>query len=114
MPPTFISEVESLATVPKSTIHFKSVFEGTPPFSVKWFKGDSEIMSGPSQLIGVEGNSCFLDLYSVGPLQNGIYSCQVSNDAGTVKCAANLVVKGERTTSTILFHCCVICLSLPV
>lgn len=97
MPPRFVCEPKSQAVVPKSTIHFKSVYEGTPPFTVKWFKNDLELMTGPSCLIGVESYTSFLDLYSVGPLQSGVYFCQVRNDAGTVKCAATLLVKGWTT-----------------
>uniref|UniRef100_A0A3B4GBV6 Ig-like domain-containing protein n=1 Tax=Pundamilia nyererei TaxID=303518 RepID=A0A3B4GBV6_9CICH len=70
-----------------------STFKGTPPFTVKWFKDDTELMTGPTCLIGLDGLSCFLELYSVGVTQSGVYSCQVSNDAGSVHCSANLTVK---------------------
>uniref|UniRef100_A0A8C8F489 Ig-like domain-containing protein n=1 Tax=Oncorhynchus tshawytscha TaxID=74940 RepID=A0A8C8F489_ONCTS len=94
MPPSFVSEPESQAVIPKATVHFQGVFQGTPPFTVKWFKDDTEQITGPSCSVGLEGLSCFLDLYSVGFLQSGTYSCQVSNDAGTVKCTTNLLVTG--------------------
>ncbi|KAM4609388.1 titin-like [Polymixia lowei] len=93
VPARFITEPEPQSVAPKSTVHFRSVFEGTPPFTVKWFKDDSELMTSPSCTIGLEEYSCYINLYSVGPLQSGIYSCQVSNEAGTVTCAAELLLK---------------------
>uniref|UniRef100_A0AAR2ISH2 Ig-like domain-containing protein n=1 Tax=Pygocentrus nattereri TaxID=42514 RepID=A0AAR2ISH2_PYGNA len=66
-----------------TTVRFKSTFKGTPPFTVKWFREDTELITGPSCFIGLEGLSCFIDLYAVGISNTGTYSCQVSNDAGT-------------------------------
>lgn len=99
VPPRFIDELESQAVIPKSDVFFKSVFEGTSPFMVKWFKDDTELITGPSCRVSLEKYSSSVELCSVGTLQSGIYSCQVSNEAGTAKSAAQLLVKGW----TILF-----------
>ncbi len=99
VPPRFVAEPEHQAVIPKSTVLFRSVFEGTSPFMVKWFKDDIELITGPSCMIRLEKYSSSVELYSVGTLQCGIYSCQISNEAGTVKSAAELLVKGW----TILF-----------
>lgn len=101
VPPRFVAEPESQAVVPKSTVLFRSVFEGTPPFTVKWFKDDIELISGPSCTIRLEKYSSSVELYSVETLQCGIYSCQVSNAAGTVQSGAELLVKGW----TLSFFC---------
>lgn len=93
-PPSFVVVPEPQAVVPNTTVRFKSTFKGTPPFTVKWFREDTELITGPSCFIGLEGLSCFIDLYAVGLSNTGTYSCQVSNDAGTVKCTTNLLVKG--------------------
>lgn len=97
MPPTFVTEPESQTVVPKSTVLFRSVFEGTPPFTVKWFKDDVEHITGILGTIRLENYSSSLELNSVGTLQSGIYSCQVSNEAGTVKSTAELLVTGWTT-----------------
>lgn len=99
VPPRFVSEPESQAVIPKSTVLFRSVFEGTPPFMVKWFKDDMELITGPSCTIKLEEYSSSVELRSVGTPQCGSYSCQVSNGAGAVKSAAELLLKGW----TILF-----------
>lgn len=93
---------EPQAVIPNTTVRFKSTFKGTPPFIVKWFKEDTELITGPSCFIGLEGLSSFIDLYAVGLSNTGSYSCQVGNDAGTAKCTTSLLVKGW---TLFLLHC---------
>lgn len=92
--PSFVVVPEPQAVIPNTTVRFKSTFKGTPPFTVKWFKEDTELITGPFCFIGLEGLSSFIDLYAVGLLNTGPYSCQVSNDAGTANCTTSLLVKG--------------------
>lgn len=101
VPPTLIAEPESQAVIPKSAVCFRSVFEGTPPFTVKWFKDDMELITGPLCIIRLEKYASSVELYTVDTLQCGIYSCHVSNEAGAVQSAAELLVKGW----TFLFFC---------
>lgn len=93
-PPSFVTPPESQVALPNATVRFKGSFKGTPPFTVKWFKDDTELMTGPTCFTGLEGLSCFLELFSVRVTHGGVYSCQVSNDAGSVRCSADLTVKG--------------------
>lgn len=93
-PPSFVLVPESQAVIPNTTVRFKSTFKGTPPFTVKWFKDDTELICGPSCFTGLEGLSSFLDLFVVGISHSGTYSCQISSDAGTAKCTTTLFVKG--------------------
>lgn len=93
-PPSFVVLPESQAALPNTNVRFKGTFKGSAPFTVKWFKDDTELMTGPSCFTGLEGLACFLDLYSVVVSQSGVYSCQVSNEAGSVRCSADLTVKG--------------------
>uniref|UniRef100_A0A8C4S423 Ig-like domain-containing protein n=1 Tax=Erpetoichthys calabaricus TaxID=27687 RepID=A0A8C4S423_ERPCA len=71
----------------------ESTFKGTSPFTVKWLKDDREIITGPTCFVGLEGSSCYLDLSSVDVSDSGVYTCQVSNDAGTISCVTQLFVK---------------------
>lgn len=105
-PPSFVLVPEPQAVIPNTTVRFKSTFKGTPPFTVKWFKDNTELICGPSCFIGLEGLSCFLDLFAVGISHSGTYSCQISNDAGTAKCTTTLLVKGWTSLSSpsMLFH----------
>lgn len=110
-PPSFVTLPEPQAALPNATVRFKGVFKGTPPFTVKWFHNDTELMTGPTCFTGLDGQACFLELYSVRVAQSGLYSCQVSNDAGSVRCSADLAVKGWDSFSYITS--CVAVPSLP-
>lgn len=93
-PPSFLVKPESQQAVPDSTVEFKAVLKGTPPFKIKWFKEDLELVSGPNCLFGIEGSTGFLNLYSVDISKSGCYSCQVSNDVGSDSCTTTLSVTG--------------------
>lgn len=69
---------------------------------VRWFKDDVELISGLGCAIRLQKYSSSVELHSVGTLQCGIYSCHVSNEAGTVKSTAELSVKGW----TLFFSLC--------
>lgn len=106
-PPSFVTMPESQTALPNATVRFRSSFQGTPPFTVKWFKDDTELITGPTCFTGLDGLSCFLELYSLVVAQSGVYSCQVSNEAGSARCSADLTIKGW--TSSLLPHgsfCC--------
>ncbi|NXR33792.1 TITIN protein, partial [Zosterops hypoxanthus] len=92
-PPSFTVEPESQDVLPASTVHFKGMFKGTTPLTVKWFKGDTELLTGGSCYIMTEALASYLELYAVKPSDSGKYTCKVSNVAGSVTCSANLFVK---------------------
>ncbi|NXB05638.1 TITIN protein, partial [Cnemophilus loriae] len=92
-PPSFTVKPESQDVLPASTVHFKSTFKGTTPLTVKWFKGDTELVTGGACYIMTEALASYLELYAVKPTDSGKYTCKVSNVAGSVTCSANLFVK---------------------
>uniref|UniRef100_A0A8C0B1C6 Ig-like domain-containing protein n=1 Tax=Buteo japonicus TaxID=224669 RepID=A0A8C0B1C6_9AVES len=92
-PPSFAVEPESQDVLPASTVRFKGTFKGTTPLTVKWFKGDTELVTGGACYIMTEALASYLELYAVKPTDSGKYTCKVSNVAGSVTCSANLFVK---------------------
>lgn len=101
--PRFSAELEPQNVTPNSDVSFRVVFEGTPPFTVKWFKDNAELVAGASCAISLKKNSSSLELIAVHALQSGVYSCQVTNEAGMVKTAAEMLVKG-RTLVLFVHH----------
>lgn len=101
-PPSFLAKPEGQEAVPDSTVEFKALLKGTPPFKIKWFKEDLELTPGPNCVFGIEGSTGFLNLYSVDGLKSGNYSCQVSNDVGSDSCTTSLIITGVLTTSVFL------------
>ncbi|NWW99578.1 TITIN protein, partial [Caloenas nicobarica] len=96
-PPSFLVEPESQDVLPASTVRFKGTFKGTTPLTVKWFKGDTELVTGGACYIMTEPLASYLELYAVKPTDSGKYTCKVSNVAGSVTCSANLFVKEPAT-----------------
>lgn len=93
-PPSFLTKSVSQDTLPGSTVCLKTTFKGTPPLSIRWFKGVDELKTGGSCYIAKENTSSSLELYAVKTSESGNYVCKVSNKAGAVECSANLFVKG--------------------
>ena len=94
VPPRFVAELESQAVAQNSTVLFRSVFEGTSPLTVKWFKDGMELVPGPRCSISRKEYSSSVELPAVGMQHSGVYSCHVSNAAGVVHSAGELLVKG--------------------
>lgn len=99
---------ESQSAIPDSTVEFKASLKGTPPFKIKWFKEDLELVSGPNCLFGIEGSTGFLNLYSVDVSKSGNYTCQVSNDVGSDSCTTTLSITGVLMCSVSVF-CSLLC-----
>uniref|UniRef100_A0A8C8R9X3 Ig-like domain-containing protein n=1 Tax=Pelusios castaneus TaxID=367368 RepID=A0A8C8R9X3_9SAUR len=82
----------SQEAAPGSTVRLKSTLKGTPPLTIKWFKGDSELETGGACYIMTEALASYLELYAVKPSDSGVYMCKVTNVAGSV--ASVITVKG--------------------
>uniref|UniRef100_A0A3Q1G1E3 Ig-like domain-containing protein n=1 Tax=Acanthochromis polyacanthus TaxID=80966 RepID=A0A3Q1G1E3_9TELE len=88
VPPTFITEPESQAVPPNSAVLLRSVFEGTPPFTVKWFKHDVE-------LINFSNGVATLKLTKTTQFDHGEYVCQAENRVGSASASCHVTVKGD-------------------
>lgn len=86
-------------------MRLKTTFKGTPPLSIRWFKGVEELKTGGSWYIAKENTSSTLEIYAVKTSESGNYVCKVSNMAGALECSANIFVKG--LTSSLLLQLCI-------
>lgn len=77
-----------------ANVTFTSIVKGTPPLSVSWFKGSSELVPGDRCNVSLEHSVAELELFDVETTQSGEYTCIVSNEAGRVSCTTHLYVKG--------------------
>lgn len=106
-PPSFLEKPERQQAIPDSTVEFKAVLKGTPPFKIKWLKENVELVSGPKCFIGLEGSTSFLNLYSVDASKTGQYTCHVTNDVGSDSCTAMLLVTGVQVCLSYVSVCLV-------
>lgn len=61
---------------------------------MNWFKGSRELVPGKTCNVLLTDSTAELELFEVGPLQTGDYTCLVTNDAGSCSCTTHLFVKG--------------------
>lgn len=87
-------------------MRLKSSLKGTPPLTIQWFKGASELETGGACYIMTEALASYLELFAVKPSDSGDYICKVSNVAGSVACSANLFVKGLHSLSLLTSLSC--------
>ncbi|XP_041434210.1 vascular endothelial growth factor receptor 2-like [Xenopus laevis] len=93
-PPSFTAKPDSQDALPGSTVCLKTTFKGTPPLSIKWYKGVEELKTDGSCYIAKQNTESSLELYAVKTSDSGYYVCKVSNTAGALECSANVFVKG--------------------
>lgn len=73
---------------------------GTPPLQVNWFKNDSKLTESYNCKISFDGVLAVLHIATASFEDDGVYTCEVQNDAGTKSCSSSLSVKGQITN-----HC---------
>lgn len=60
-----------------------------------WRKDGNQIKPSRYFRTGIDGDTCSLTIAEAFPEDEGEYTCQVSNQAGSATTAARLTVKGE-------------------
>lgn len=93
-PPSFVQKPEAMDVLTGANVTFTSIIKGTPPFSVSWFKGSTELVPGDRCNVSLEDSVAELELFDVDTTQSGEYTCIVSNEAGRTSCTTHLYVKG--------------------
>lgn len=93
-PPSFVQKPDPMDVLTGTNVTFTSLVKGTPPFSVSWFKGSSELVPGERCNVSLEDSVAELELFDVDTSQSGEYTCIVSNEAGKASCTTHLYVKG--------------------
>lgn len=93
-PPSFVQKPDAMDVLTGANVTFTSIIKGTPPFSVSWFKGSSELVPGDRCNVSLEESVAELELFDVDTSQSGEYTCIVTNEAGKASCTTHLHVKG--------------------
>lgn len=93
-PASFVSKPDPQEVLPGSTVKFTCVVTGTAPLKVKWFRGNTELVTGRKCRISFSDSISILELLNVEPSQSEDYICRVRNEAGEDSCTTKLFVKG--------------------
>lgn len=75
---------------------------GTTPLKVTWYKHDTKIMDGANCTTSFVDSVAVLELLSATFDDDGVYTCEAQNDAGSVSCSTTLSIKGQSLTDFLL------------
>lgn len=67
---------------------------GTQPLKVSWYKNDNAVTESNNIRMAFDGSLAVLEIVSTSCDDDGVYTCEVQNDAGTKSCSTTLSVKG--------------------
>lgn len=72
---------------------------GSAPLNVTWYKNDTKVTEGPNVKTSLVDSLAVLELLSSSFDDDGVYTCEAQNDAGSISCSTTLCVKGQRPTN---------------
>jgi len=94
-PPTFTRKLsEAVEETEGNELKLEGRVAGSQPLTVSWYKNNQEVHSSPHCEISFKNNTLLLHIKSVGQSDAGLYTCKVSNEAGSVLCTSSVVIRG--------------------
>lgn len=73
-----------------------------------WYKNDQKLTDGGNYKIMFVDSTAYLQLHTARFEDNGVYTCEAHNDAGSASCSTVLTVQGQLLNRylgyTFLFH----------
>eukprot|EP00062_Callorhinchus_milii_P005911 gi/632946090/ref/XP_007888385.1/ PREDICTED: titin-like [Callorhinchus milii] len=92
-PPTFMKKLKDMSNVLGSSMSMGCKISGSLPMSIHWYKDGKEISDSTKYKISLQDNISALEINQLDIADGGIYSCKVSNVAGSAECSGALTVK---------------------
>lgn len=76
-------------------VTLEATVKGSEPMTVSWVQDKDHILrDGDNRKITFENQTVALRVFKADAAAAGRYTCQLTNDAGSVECFANLTVLG--------------------
>lgn len=85
-PTTFVKQGEPL--------HLECKVTSVPSLRMQWYKNDTKITDGDNYRTSFVDSMAVLELRTTRFDDNGVYTCEATNDAGSISCSTTLRVKG--------------------
>ncbi|OCT63664.1 hypothetical protein XELAEV_18044763mg [Xenopus laevis] len=93
-PPKFIKKLETTKVVKiGDSIRCECKISGSPEIKITWYKNDTEIKSNEKYSMSFIDFIPVLEINNLSPEDNGDYTCEASNDAGSASCSIKIVAK---------------------
>ena len=75
-------------------LRLESKVTGTPPLKISWYKNDAAVSDSDHMKMAFDGTVAVLEISGTSCDDDGVYTCEAQNDAGTKSCSTTLSVKG--------------------
>lgn len=96
IPPSFTKKLsETVEETEGNSFKLEGRVAGSQPISVAWYKNNIEIHPTSNCEITFKNNTLLLQIKRAGMDDAGLYTCKVSNDAGSALCTSSIIIKGE-------------------
>lgn len=96
-PPEFVVKLPTTKFVKHGeSLRLECKVSGSAPLSVIWYKHDTKVTDGANINTSLVDSLAVLELLSTDFDDDGVYTCEAQNDAGSVSCSTTLSVKGQR------------------
>lgn len=99
VPPEFVLKLPATKFVKRGELlRLECRVSGSAPLNVTWYKHDAKVTEGANVRTSLVDSLAVLELLSSSFDDDGVYTCEAQNDAGSVSCSTTLSVKGQRPT----------------
>lgn len=109
IPPSFTKKLsETVEETEGNSFKLEGRVAGSQPITVAWYKNNIEIQPTSNCEITFKNNTLVLQVRKAGMNDAGLYTCKVSNDAGSALCTSSIVIKGELSSQpqpVVFLHC---------
>lgn len=98
-PPEFVLKLPATKFVKRDeSLRLECKVHGTAPLKTTWYKHDTKVSDGGNYRTSFVDSVAVLELVSSSFDDDGVYTCEAQNDAGSVSCSTTLTVKGQPPT----------------
>ncbi|KAI1237128.1 hypothetical protein IHE44_0014383 [Lamprotornis superbus] len=96
-PPTFTKKLsEAVEETEGNELKLEGRVSGSQPLTVAWYKNNQEVHSSAHCEISFKNNALLLHIKAVEQSDAGLYTCKVSNEAGSVLSTSSVVIRAAN------------------
>lgn len=95
MPPSFTKKLsETVEETEGNSIKLEGRVAGSQPLIVSWSRNNQEVQQSVNSEISFKNNVVILQIKKSNKEDAGLYTCKVSNEAGSALCTSSVLIKG--------------------
>ncbi|KAG9340908.1 hypothetical protein JZ751_020101, partial [Albula glossodonta] len=93
-PPEFVLKLPATKFVKQcEPLRLECKVTGTPSLHMSWYKNDNKLSEGDNYRMSFIESMAVFEILTTRFEDNGVYTCEAQNDAGSISCSTTLTVK---------------------